>query len=93
MLANNAGSLDAFCEPAEKLFEAFRLTEFNTHALTHHFLYYCSTHHSRRTAVTTRYRPKLGSVPSLERVYDTPSNNAHEDAGHNGKSRTFGIDC
>jgi hypothetical protein len=36
MLANNAGSLDAFCEPAEKLLEAFRLTEFNTHALTHH---------------------------------------------------------
>jgi hypothetical protein len=38
MLANNAGTLDAFCEPAEKLFEALRLTEFNTHALTHHFL-------------------------------------------------------
>lgn len=81
MLTNNAGSLDPFCEPAEKLFKAFRLTEFNTHALTHHFLYYRSARHSRRTAVMTSYKPKLGNVPSLARVYDTHSNNAHASSG------------
>jgi hypothetical protein len=36
VLANNARSLDAFCEPAEKLLKAFRITDFNSHALNHH---------------------------------------------------------
>jgi hypothetical protein len=36
VLANNARTLDAFCEPAEKLLKAFRITEFNSHALNHH---------------------------------------------------------
>lgn len=91
MLTNNAGSLDPFCEPAEKLFEAFRLTEFNTHALTHHFLYYRSARHPRRTAVMTSYRPKFGYVPSLARVYDTHSNNAHARSGLYQETRTFGM--
>ena len=38
VLANNARTLDAFCEPAEKLLKAFRITEFNSHALNHHLL-------------------------------------------------------
>ena len=36
MLANNARPLDALREASEKLFEALRITEFNTHALNHH---------------------------------------------------------
>jgi hypothetical protein len=36
VLANNARTLDAFCEPAEKLLKAFRITDFNSHALNHH---------------------------------------------------------
>lgn len=36
MLANNARPFDALREAAEELFEALRITEFNTHALNHH---------------------------------------------------------
>jgi len=46
MLSDDARTLDTLGEPAEKLLEAFRLAEFNTHALTTTYLYH-STRHPR----------------------------------------------
>ena len=44
MLADDARTLDTLGEPAEKLLEAFRLAEFNTHALTTTYLYDSTCH-------------------------------------------------
>jgi hypothetical protein len=55
VLTNNARSLDAFCEPAEKLLKAFRITEFNSHALNHHLLSITSARSPHRTVVMTRH--------------------------------------
>ena len=44
MLADDARTLDTLGEPAEKLLEAFRLAEFNTHALTTTYLYHSPCH-------------------------------------------------
>jgi hypothetical protein len=72
MLSDNARTLDAFCEPAEKLFEAFRLAELNTHALTTTYLYHSSRHPLLRGGEDkshTHQKPAI--TPLLGAVYDT----------------------
>lgn len=71
MLADNARTLDAFCEPAEKLFEAFRLAEFNTHALTTTYLYHSSRHPLQHGGDDKSHTPKSAITPLLGAVYDT----------------------
>lgn len=44
MLADDARTLDTLGEPAEKLLEALRLADFNTHALTTTYLYHSTCH-------------------------------------------------
>src|SRR6478735_7253945 len=71
MLADNARTLNAFCEPAEKLFEAFRLAEFNTHALTTTYLYHSSRHPLQHGGDDKSHTPKSAITPLLGAVYDT----------------------
>src|SRR4051794_6403657 len=60
MLSDNARTFDAFCEPAEKLFEAFRLAELNTHALTTTYLYHSSRHPLLSGDDDKSHTPKTG---------------------------------